>query len=168
MQQQWSVMEQMYKANKTRAIGVSNYCKACLDCIAKTGTIVPHVNQIQLHVGMGISTITQGLTALCKQRGIVPQARKKTTKPMCLEAVIVVTVQHGKCTSSALQQQPTQAASVCFPHFSGPPFKRVPLQLYADPGLLPDILAVRLQRKLGDNRRVQPIGASIKANLNVY
>ena len=120
MQQQWSVMEQMYKANKTRAIGVSNYCKACLDCIAKTGTIVPHVNQIQLHVGMGISTITQGLTALCKQRGIVPQARKKTTKPMCLEAVIVVTVQHGKCTSSALQQQPTQAACLFSPLFPGP------------------------------------------------
>eukprot|EP00729_Bicosta_minor_P002512 gene2512-12872_t len=53
MQQQWAVLEEMYKANKTRAIGVSNYCKACLDCIAKTGRIVPHVNQIQLHVGMG-------------------------------------------------------------------------------------------------------------------
>ena len=34
MQEQWAVLEQMYRAKKARAIGVSNYCAACLDCLA--------------------------------------------------------------------------------------------------------------------------------------
>ena len=31
--------EDMYKANKTRAIGVSNYCQSCLECLEKTMTM---------------------------------------------------------------------------------------------------------------------------------
>jgi len=47
MQEQWAVLEKMYKAKKARAIGVSNYCTACLDCIAAKSTVTPHVNQIR-------------------------------------------------------------------------------------------------------------------------
>ena len=31
---------------------MSNYCSACLKCIAKVSTVTPHVNQIKLHAGM--------------------------------------------------------------------------------------------------------------------
>jgi hypothetical protein len=34
-------------------IGCDPHHQACLECIAKTSTVAPHVNQIQLHVGMG-------------------------------------------------------------------------------------------------------------------
>ena len=47
MQEQWAVLEKMYKAKKVRAIVVSNYCTACLDCIAAKSTVTPHVNQIR-------------------------------------------------------------------------------------------------------------------------
>ena len=39
IQAQWKVFEDMYKANKTRAIGVSNYCQSCLECLEKTMTM---------------------------------------------------------------------------------------------------------------------------------
>ena len=53
IQQQWGALEQLYVEKKARAIGVSNYCIACLECIAKNSTITPMVNQLQYHVGMG-------------------------------------------------------------------------------------------------------------------
>ena len=52
MQQQWQALERVYAANQTRAIGVSNYCRACLECIARVATVRPHVNQFQFHAGM--------------------------------------------------------------------------------------------------------------------
>jgi diketogulonate reductase-like aldo/keto reductase len=50
MQQQWRALEEMYAAGKTRAIGVSNYCAACLSCIQRTATVTPHLNQLLYHV----------------------------------------------------------------------------------------------------------------------
>ena len=47
IQAQWKVMETMLQQNKTRAIGVSNYCEQCFTCLLKTATVVPMVNQVQ-------------------------------------------------------------------------------------------------------------------------
>ena len=74
MQQQWAALEQMLKANKTRAIGVSNFCAACLDCLAKNSSVVPAVNQLLLHVGMSATADPSGLFALNQKRGIQVQA----------------------------------------------------------------------------------------------
>jgi 2,5-diketo-D-gluconate reductase A len=74
MQQQWAVLEELYTAGKARAIGVSNYCVACLDCLAKTSTVTPHVNQIRIHAGMDALTRPEALPQQCLARKIVPQA----------------------------------------------------------------------------------------------
>lgn len=50
--EQWRAMEEFYKAKKARAIGVSNYCPSCYDCLDGT-EIFPMLNQLQLHVGWG-------------------------------------------------------------------------------------------------------------------
>jgi len=69
MQQQWLALESVYAAGKSRSIGVSNFCAACLDCIAKVATVTPHVNQVQLHAGMpgadpaGLIGVTQRIGA---------------------------------------------------------------------------------------------------------
>ena len=47
VQQQWKALEAAYAQGKTRAIGVSNYCSACLRCISKIATVQPHVNQVR-------------------------------------------------------------------------------------------------------------------------
>jgi diketogulonate reductase-like aldo/keto reductase len=52
MQQQWLALEEMYAANKTGAIGVSNFCSQCLECVGRVATVTPHVNQFQYHAGM--------------------------------------------------------------------------------------------------------------------
>ena len=72
IQKQWAVFEQKYKEGKARAIGVSNFCVSCFECLAKTQTVTPMVNQIQFHIGMGADP--EGLISYCRNRTIVPQA----------------------------------------------------------------------------------------------
>ena len=72
MQEQWAGMEQLYKANLTRAIGVSNYCQECIECVLKNATVKPMVNQIQYHVGQGGDP--SGLLTFCKEQDIVVEA----------------------------------------------------------------------------------------------
>ena len=53
MQQQWAALEQAYARGQARAIGVSNFCEACVQCLLKTAKVAPMVNQVQYHIGMG-------------------------------------------------------------------------------------------------------------------
>ena len=68
---QWAVLEEFYGAKKIRAIGVSNFCDACLACLAGAA-VQPAVNQVQLHVGMGSDP--QGFFAMNARYGIQTQA----------------------------------------------------------------------------------------------
>lgn len=72
LQEQWRALEDFYKAKKARAIGVSNYCQADLECLLETATVVPAVNQFMFHVGMGADP--RGIKSYCIAKGIVPQA----------------------------------------------------------------------------------------------
>ena len=74
VQAQWRAMEEFYRQGRARAIGVSNYCEACLDCLSQVqGSVVPALNQLQYHAGMGPGP-TRSLLARCKRSGIVVQA----------------------------------------------------------------------------------------------
>lgn len=74
MRSQWAAMEDLYRDGKARAIGVSNYCEACLECLVGNSSITPHVNQIRIHAGMDALVRKGGLPAYCSSRGIVLQA----------------------------------------------------------------------------------------------
>ena len=50
---QWKAMEEFYKQGKARAIGVSNYCPSCYDCLNSTATVLPMVNQAKGRLGLG-------------------------------------------------------------------------------------------------------------------
>jgi len=71
MQAQWAAVTAAYHAGKARSIGVSNYCRACLDCLAQA-EVQPMVNQVQVHVGMGPDP--EGFVTENTRRGIVLQA----------------------------------------------------------------------------------------------
>jgi len=72
IQAQWKAFEDMYAQKKARAIGVSNYCQTCFDCLFKNSTVVPAVNQVNYHVGMGDDPI--GLVTYLASKHIVMQA----------------------------------------------------------------------------------------------
>jgi len=68
----WSALETAYHQKLTRAIGVSNYCQSCFECLLSSATVVPAVNQIALHVGMGDDPA--GLVSYTASKNILVQA----------------------------------------------------------------------------------------------
>ncbi len=63
----WSAFEDLYKAGKVRAIGLSNFLPHHIENLRKHWTIQPMVEQIELHPGM-----TQAETvAYCRSLGMV-------------------------------------------------------------------------------------------------
>jgi len=72
IQDQWSALEMAYATKKAKAIGVSNFCQSCFECLKKSMNVTPAVNQIQYHVGMGPDP--NGLKSYCKGLGVHLQA----------------------------------------------------------------------------------------------
>ena len=48
----WTALERIYADGRARAIGVSNFTVAHLDRVVAEGSVVPAVNQIELHPGL--------------------------------------------------------------------------------------------------------------------
>ena len=63
----WKAMEELYKAGRIRAIGVSNFRKHHIDALLESAEIMPMVNQIRLCPGC-----TQDeLVSYCRSRGML-------------------------------------------------------------------------------------------------
>ena len=66
----WRALERLYAEGRVRAIGVSNFLTEHLDRLANETSVVPAVNQIELH-----PTYQQrDLTEVCRQRSIAIEA----------------------------------------------------------------------------------------------
>jgi len=65
-------MQEFYYAGKTTAIGVSNFCESCFECLKDADTF-PMVNQIMYHLGSGVNKAAAALVAYHKAHGVVTQ-----------------------------------------------------------------------------------------------
>ena len=65
----WRAMNELYKAGKIRAIGVSNFKPHHLESIIKTG-IIPVINQIEFHPGF----MQEETVKYCREHGILVEA----------------------------------------------------------------------------------------------
>ena len=103
-QEAWRAMEAFYAAGKARAIGVSNYAPSDLDCLLRTATVVPALNQVLYHVGMG--TDLDGLLSYQASRNITVQAfsplgggstgKPRTNELISGSLVTSIGLKHGK------------------------------------------------------------------------
>jgi len=66
----WKALEEFYIKGKIRAIGVSNFMPEHLEALLETATIIPAVNQIELHPGY----LQQGVVEYCQNKGIAIEA----------------------------------------------------------------------------------------------
>ena len=66
----WKVLEEIYKSEKARAIGVSNFMEKHIDALLHEAKIVPAVNQVECHPHLS----QQPLVDYCKKHGIVFEA----------------------------------------------------------------------------------------------
>ena len=84
----WRAMEEIYRAGKARAIGVSNYTERHLTELLATADIVPAVNQIEFTPFL----YQRGLQRFCESRGIRIEAWSPLTRGLklgdpCLGAI---------------------------------------------------------------------------------
>lgn len=66
----WQAMEEAVKAGKVRSIGVSNFLEEDVENIINNSSIIPAVNQIEVHIG---HTPTD-LIDYCQEQGITVEA----------------------------------------------------------------------------------------------
>lgn len=66
----WKAIEELHKAGRIRAIGVSNFQPHHFEALLKTATIMPMVNQIRLCPG----DTQDAVVAYCRERSILPEA----------------------------------------------------------------------------------------------
>ncbi|KAJ5939708.1 hypothetical protein N7466_002842 [Penicillium verhagenii] len=66
----WRQMEEVYKAGKVKAIGVANWSISYLEALEKKWTVVPAVNQVELHPFLP----QHALKEWCDKRGILLEA----------------------------------------------------------------------------------------------
>eukprot|EP00729_Bicosta_minor_P011727 gene11727-9852_t len=97
---QWQAYESIYKQGKAKAIGVSNYCQSCLECLMGGNTTVPAVNQFQLHVGMGPDPT--GLVSYGKTKGIHGKSGAQVALKWLIQKGLSVST---KANSSAYLQE---------------------------------------------------------------
>lgn len=71
---QWRALEDAHLGGRARAIGVSNFCLSCLECLAGDGgpRIQPALNQMKLRVGRGDDP--GGLVSFHRAHGIALQS----------------------------------------------------------------------------------------------
>lgn len=63
----WRAIEDMYKAGRVRAIGISNFLPHHIDALLETATITPMVNQIRLCPG----NTQEDLVAYCREKDML-------------------------------------------------------------------------------------------------
>lgn len=66
----WRAMEELYKEGKVKAIGVSNFMPHHLEPLMKEATIMPMVNQIEIHPAM----LQQETVDFCRAHNILVEA----------------------------------------------------------------------------------------------
>ena len=113
MRQQWRALEEVYHLGKARAIGVSNYCSACLECLATREEcapgepdaeycVTPHINQLMLHAGMAGMPDPGGLVSHAARGGTHTQAYRPLAQGAGVTALLAdptvgeIAAAHGK------------------------------------------------------------------------
>ena len=90
----WLAMEELYKAEKVRAIGISNFLPHHLDALLETAKVLPTVNQLRLCPG----DIQPEAVAASRKHGLLPQAYTPLGKGKILDVLEMQTLskKYGK------------------------------------------------------------------------
>ncbi|NJP39647.1 aldo/keto reductase [Oscillospiraceae bacterium HV4-5-C5C] len=90
----WRAFEELYRAGRVRAIGISNFRPRHLDALLKTAEIAPQINQIRLCPGDTQETVVQD----CRSRHILLEAYSPLGVGKALQApeLVALAQKYGK------------------------------------------------------------------------
>lgn len=82
----WKAMEELYRAGRIRAIGVSNFLPHHLNNLLDRTDIMPLVNQLEFHPGY----IQKAAVDFCQKRGILVEAYRPLGRGLVLQEPVLV------------------------------------------------------------------------------
>lgn len=82
----WKAMEELYKAGRIRAIGLSNFLPHHLDVILEHCTVKPMVNQLEIHPGY----TQEAALRYCQERDILVQAWSPLGRQRVLQTPLIL------------------------------------------------------------------------------
>ncbi|MEV7645621.1 aldo/keto reductase [Streptomyces rubiginosohelvolus] len=109
----WRALEKLAADGRIRAAGVSNFQPAHLSRVLETGTLVPAVNQIELHPGLQQSE----LRAFHAEHGIATEAWSPLAQGALLqeEALVSIAERHGKSPAQVVLRWHLQLGNIVIP-----------------------------------------------------
>lgn len=114
----WLVLEDLYRAGLTKAIGVSNFHKEHLERVLEAGSIVPAVNQVELHPAFQqreLRAFQEPLGILTEAWGPLGQAKYDLAE---LPGLADIAKAHGKSIAQVVLRWHLQEGIIIFPKSS--------------------------------------------------
>lgn len=124
----WRAMEELYRAGRVKAIGVSNFLPLHLEELAKTASLLPMVNQIEYHPGW-----TQDETvAWCRAHGVTVEAWSPMGRGRVFQEPLLVELaeKYGCNVGQLCIRYATQNGVVPLPKSSHPERMRQNLEVF--------------------------------------
>ena len=114
----WRALEELYRAGRVRAIGVSNFLPHHLRSLMKTSEVMPMVNQIEFHPGYPQTYTVE----FCKAHGILPEAWSPLGRTRVLqdERLAGIAAKYGKTVAQLCVRFALQCGVVPLPKSSSP------------------------------------------------
>jgi 2,5-diketo-D-gluconate reductase A len=147
----WQGFEDILRAGKARAIGVSNFQPAHLDRLAEESTVVPAVNQIELHPALQ----QHELRAYHQAHGIATEAWSPLAQAEILADPVLAELaeKHGRTAAQVVLRWHLQLGNIVFPKSSSPERIRENIDVFGFELDDEDMTAIG---KLDDGRRTGP------------
>ena len=114
----WLVLEDLHRAGLTKAIGVSNFQKEHLERVLEAGSIVPAVNQVELHPAFQqreLRAFQEPLGILTEAWGPLGQAKYDLSE---LSGLADIAKAHGKSLAQVVLRWHLQEGIIIFPKSS--------------------------------------------------
>ena len=114
----WRAMEQMLATGSVRAIGVSNFHEPHLQRVIDEATIVPAVNQIEVHPYL----VQDPLRDFCRQQGIAVEAWSPIARGRVLTdpTIVAIADKTGRTPAQVVLRWHVQRGDIVFPKSSRP------------------------------------------------
>jgi 2,5-diketo-D-gluconate reductase A len=114
----WKVLEEFYAEGRARSIGVSNFQTQHLGRLAAEATVVPAVNQIEVHPYF----TNEEVRAYCAEHGIAVEAWSPIAQGGVLEDPTITTIANrvGKTTAQVTLRWHLQRGDIIFPKSTTP------------------------------------------------
>ena len=124
----WRALEELYRAGRVRAIGVSNFLPHHLRNLMETAEIAPMVNQIEFHPGYPQTYNVE----FCKAHGILPEAWSPLGRTRVLqdERLAGIAAKYGKTVAQLCVRFALQCGVVPLPKSSSPARMKANLDVF--------------------------------------